>query len=400
MNTSPLIERLLDDRSHHIEFNGHLSNHVKHAVVALARLGAAPERIKDYYESYATLTTYGYGLEPARPAKSEVTDDNWREYLGRRYDFTALCEYFDRKERELGLDEVVRRYVPELVPGWVGAFTHATIHLGWALDIGNRWMAVEGLAYMVFSYVPSHPERAGDPAEGPADAGPVDSLLRVAGAWDADREALTAWAREIGTVPENGPLPEGIHPELARSGLQYRNARMLAEGHPLIDAVPSWIAAQPVETSWEQLYEAVTVLYLSRPGDFVLLHLLTSLHALEQIAARLSEEQHRTVLTSYWTGMLGVVFALADFPKRDKLAALHAAFAGAADAGDTAVWAPDWRLTTARSFEEEEEHNPKLVYVMRRMWERTGQRSLYRHAAAQFTATPALPPSFEQPPNE
>ena len=34
------------------------------------------------------------------------------------------------------------RYLPRLLPGWVGSFTHATIHLGWALDAGSQWMAV------------------------------------------------------------------------------------------------------------------------------------------------------------------------------------------------------------------------------------------------------------------
>ncbi|MET7717157.1 questin oxidase family protein [Streptomyces sp. NPDC005407] len=396
MISSPVIEQLLDDRSYHIEFNGHLSNHSKHAVVALALLGASPDRIKEYYDNYAKLTTYGYGLEPPRPSKYVITEENWKEFFGQRTSFSSYCEFFDRKERELGMDEVLRRYVPTLLPGWVGAFTHATIHLGWALEAGSRWMTIEGLAYMAFSYVSCHPERT---SSADAGASAVDSLLRIAGAWDDDREQLRKWAQELGTVPESG-VPEGIHPELARSGLQYRNARMLAEGHPLIYDTPSWIADQDVATSWEQLYYTATLLYLSRPGDFVLLHLITSLHAMEQIAARLPEDMHRYVITCYWTAMLGVVFALADFPKRAKLAALHSAFDDTADAGGSETWRPDWELTVARSFEEEEEHNPKLVHVMRRMWERTGGRSIYRTAAAQFTATPALPPSFEQPPNE
>jgi hypothetical protein len=42
-----VVEQLLNDRTYHIEFNGHLSNHVKHAVIALAGLGASPQRIKD-----------------------------------------------------------------------------------------------------------------------------------------------------------------------------------------------------------------------------------------------------------------------------------------------------------------------------------------------------------------
>ncbi|MEV4506096.1 questin oxidase family protein [Streptomyces klenkii] len=397
MNYSPDIERLLNDRSHHIEFNGHLSNHVKHAVVALNGLGAHPQHIRDYYESYTRLTTYGYGLEPARPAQNTITDDTWRTYLGQRTDFAGLCDFFDRKEQELGMDEVLRRYVPELLPGWVGAFTHATIHLGWALDIDNRWMTIEGLAYMVFSYVPCHPERASTAHDGPADISAIQSLLRIASAWDEDRDALRAWAQRTGTVPQ-GPLPDGIHPELARSGLQYRNARMLAEGHPLIYATPVWLATEDPADIWEQLYYAVTLLYLAQPGDFVLLHLLTSLHAMEQIAQQLPEETQRYILTCYWTGMLGVVFALADFPPRKKLAALHAAFSTAADAGPAETWEPDWRLSIARSFEEEEEHNPKLVYVMRQMWHRTTGRSIYRVAAGQFTTTPALPPSFEEPP--
>jgi len=78
---------------------------------------------------------------------------------------------------------------------------------------------------------------------------------------------------------------------------------------------------------------------------------------------------------------------------------LHAAFQDATDAGNPAV-GQDWRHLVARAVEEDEEHNPKLVYVLRRVWERTGYRSIYRSAAGQFTATPELPKSFEEPPTE
>lgn len=187
-----LVEELLNDRTYHIEFNGHLTNHSKHAVVALARLGVPGPRIKAYYDNYAKLTTYGYGLEPPKPDRHTITEDNWRQYLGQRTSFWSYCDFFDRRERELGLDEVLRGYVPELLPGWVGAFTHATIHLGWALDIGNRWMAIEGLSYMAFTYVSCHPERATAPATD--DVSPVDSLLRLAGSGtNAATSSPTGW---------------------------------------------------------------------------------------------------------------------------------------------------------------------------------------------------------------
>jgi Questin oxidase-like len=390
---SDVIDSLLDDRTYHIEFNGHLTNHAKHAVVALAGLGASTEKIKTYYDDYAALTPYGYGLEPPRPARREITADDWEQFLGQRAHFAAYCAFFDGEVERHGLNEVLRRYLPRLLPGWVGAFTHAAIHLGWALDAGSRWMAVEGLAYLAFSYVSCHPERVLD--ERADDASAVDSLLRVAGVWEDDRDAMLSWARSVLDAPD-----PRIHPELARSGLQYRQARMLTEGHPLAYCTPCWIDTQDLDTSWEQLYYAVTLLYLAVPGDFVLLHLITSLHAMEQISLRLPEEQRRGVVRQFWIGMVCVLFAETNVPTRTKLAALHAVFADAVDASGSDIWEADWRQIVARAVEEAEEHNPKLVYVLRRVWQRTGGHTIYRAAAGQFTMTPQLPPSFEKPPTD
>jgi hypothetical protein len=397
---SDVIDQLLDDQRFHIEFNGHLTNHAKHAVVALAGLGAPPEKIKAYYDDYVKLTSYGFGLEPARTSNEEISEVGWDRFLGARAHYPAYCDFFDQRVRELGLDEVVRRYVPRLLPGWVGSFTHAAIHLGWALDVGSRWMAVEGLAYLAFSYVSCHPERAlpADPDRN-ADAGAVDSLLRLAEAWENDHDALQHWAGALAADIDAG-LAAGIHPELARSGLQFRISRVLGEGHRLIYDTPAWISGTDLTTSWEQLRYAVTLLYLSWPGDFILLHLVTSLHAMEQIAARLPVAQRLDVVKAFWIGMLGIIFSGADFPKPAKLAALHATFADAVDRGGPQHADFDWKQIVARAVAEEEEHNPKLVYVLRRWWQDTGGRTIYRAGAGQFTATPELPPSFDEPPIE
>lgn len=406
MMDSKVVEELLNDKAYHIEFNGHLTNHVKHAVIALAGLGASPQRIKEYYDNYARLTPYGYGLEAPRASKHTITDANWQSFLGKRTSFSSYCEFFDRKEKELGTAELLRRYLPPLLPGWVGAFTHATIHLGWALDVNHRWMMIEGLAYMAFTYVSCHPERASSARSGHSRGEQaVDSLLRIAGVWEENPEALRNWVEGLMSDMEAG-LAAGIHPELARSGLQYRIARMLGEGHPLIYDTPAWIDEQDVSTSWEQLYYVVTLLYLampgdfSVPGDFVLLHLITSLHAMEQIAERLPADQRKGVVRYFWIGMLCTIFSRADFPKRTKLAALHAKYQDAVDPGGPPSEGQDWARIVARAIAEEEEHNPKMAYVLQRVWKRTGGRSIYRVAAAHFTTTPELPKSFEQPPTE
>ncbi|OKK16217.1 hypothetical protein AMK16_26365 [Streptomyces sp. CB00455] len=394
MSDRELIDQLLDDRTYHIEFNGHLTNHSKHAVVALAGLGVPAPRIKAYYENYAKLTTYGFGLEPPKPDRVTITEENWRTHLGQRSSFWSYTAFFDGRVQELGLDEVVRRYVPALLPGWAGAFTHATIHLGWALEYGSRWMAIEGLAYMAFTYVDCHPERIVDRYE---EATPIDSLLRVAGAWDERREELKRSVAEL--IADTRPVDDGrIHPELLRSGLQFRIARTLDAGPALIRPAEAWAADEAAPVEWEELYYAATLLYLARPGDFILLHLITSLYAVEHICAALPAGQRQFAVRCFWTGLLGIVFSGGDFPERHKLAALHELFADARDTAPDAYLEQDWRQTVARAVLEEEEHNPKLVHALRQVWQRGDRRSLYRVAAAQFTATPELPHTFEAPP--
>ena len=393
MNAVKSATDLLDDRTYHIEFNGHLTNHVKHAVVALAGLGAEPERIQSYYDQYAELTPYGYGLESPVASQYVIDESNWKALLGKRTSFSAYCEFFDERERRLGTEELLARYVPELLPGWVGAFTHATIHLGWALDADSRWMMIEGLAYMAFAYDSCHPERSRPGRSSGATV--VESLLLIAAAWEAGR-GLEDWVEAVIADTES-PAVKAMHPELVRSGLQYRIGRLLAEGHPLIDATPAWIDGQDVCISWEQLRYVVALVYLAQPGDFIYLHAITSLHAMEQIAERLAEEDRHAAVRCFWMGMLCILFAQGRFPGTQALETLHRTYRDAVDAADGSA-GESWDEIVVRAVQEDEEHNPKMVYVLRRWWTESERRTIYREAARHFTTTPELPKSFEQPP--
>lgn len=394
LERSARIDALLADSSHHIEFNGHLSNHNKHAVVALAGLNASAERIEEYYRQYVRETTYGYGLEPARPSRVAVNEANCLSLLGQRTSFTSLCEFFDAAIARDGLDVVLAQWMPELIPGWVGAFTHATIHLGWGLDYGHPRMITEGLAYMVFSWVSCHPQRQRVNNLIPG-TNAIESLIAVTDMLEQDPVAFASWAARV----QNGeiaPKKAQCHPELKRSGLQYRIAMALAEGHPLMDSVPGWLLSEPLEDIWLQLHYCVAIIYLARPGDFVNLHLITSLHAMEEIAARLPQAQRRQVARCFWQGMLGVLFSGGDVPASDVLADLHARWQNATDQADAPEMLANWQTVVDAAIAEAEEHNPKLVYVAQKMWHRTGFGAVYRAAANCFTTTPELPPSFDE----
>lgn len=85
------VQRLLADRQYEMEFHGcpimssylspyndvhvrrFLTNHAKHAVIALAGLGASPARIEEYWNSYTSETPYGIRLDPASTPKVQLS---------------------------------------------------------------------------------------------------------------------------------------------------------------------------------------------------------------------------------------------------------------------------------------------------------------------------------------
>jgi hypothetical protein len=102
-------------------------------------------------------------------------------------------------------------------------------------------------------------------------------------------------------------------------------------------------------------------------------------------------DQHKHAIKCYWTAMLGIIFSRGKVPTRAKLEALHSKYKDAIDHDGSPTEGQGWERIVARALIEEEEHNPKLVYVQRLLWKRFGHRSLFRIAAGNFTTTPEIP---------
>ena len=88
--------------------------------------------------------------------------------------------------------------------------------------------------------------------------------------------------------------------------------------------------------------------------------------------------------------MLAVIFSGGEVPTRATLEALHSKYKDAIDHDGKSTEGQDWERIVARAVIEEEEHNPKLVYVQRLLWNKYGYRSLFRIAASHFTTTPEV----------
>jgi len=180
-------------------------------------------------------------------------------------------------------------------------------------------------------------------------------------------------------------------------------------GHPLIHGRPLWVDRMGIKEIIHQMYYALTLLYLAQPGDFVLLHALTGMWGLEHIVESLDDERdQRNAIAHTWTAIvatalgntLGLFYKPGDnipgFPKAAILERLHATWEKRIDDGK----APDkskaqedgkpWAVLFKKALVDREEHNPKLVYVMNRLWPRNGRQALYRVAASHFTETPKI----------
>nr|BFD33317.1 hypothetical protein GTC16762_29350 [Pigmentibacter ruber] len=392
------VPDLLNDISNHIEFNGHLSNHNKHAVVALARLSADINLINKFYFEYIECTTYGCGLEPPKISKYHITKQNWKDYLGKRTSYTSYYEFFKSEIEINGLNRVLSEYLPQLLPGWVSSLTHAAIHLGWGLDIKNKCMITEGLAYLCFSFISCHPEKVLK-EDNQVFNSPIHSFLNILEEIDKDPQQFKHYIDSI-LKKEEEENNFNFHPELKRSGTQLRIATVLKYGHPLIYLEQAWISNLSTEESWNELFYLTTLIYLHHSYNFVVLHLLTSLHALKEIAFYLNKEEEQECLKNYWIGMNCILFAMVTMPNKNEFNQLIDKYYNKFDDFNDINISKYWKNIIESAFLEKEEHNPKMVYVLRKMWEESGYKSIYRIAANQFTTTPGLPESFKQMPNE
>jgi hypothetical protein len=94
---------LLTDRSFFIEFQGYLSNHAKHAIIALDRLHAPESRVQEYWDTYTSVTPYGLSLKAVdswldiRNDSSKNNRDWFHSLRGKKQQWQEQCVYLEQE---------------------------------------------------------------------------------------------------------------------------------------------------------------------------------------------------------------------------------------------------------------------------------------------------------------
>ena len=317
-----------------IEYRGYLSNHLSHGLIALHKLGADSNRIQSFYDRYTEHTDFGK-LEPAREQEVTITRDNWKEYIGKRTNFSDILQFVKNEAQKVQHSrELIAMYYPYVSEGLVGAAFHGMIQLGYGLEVMNSTTIAEGLAYSIFT----------SQSLGNIAANPPRSLDLISTVKDVHEDNVTKRIVE----------KEFTQDLSFQNRIRYLNTNY-REHLQKYDLNLDGKSAEDLDKALKQLWSDIVKVYAASNDDFFVLHLVTGTRAFNLIFNELQELQHKKeALQYFWKSVVAAYIARG------------------APFIDNAKWQidsklPDWSTIIAKGIEEpkdhEDEHLIKLVFV-------------------------------------
>ena len=303
------------------EYGDGLSSHLPMAALALHRLGAPAQRLQAWAEGYATR------LQPAASPQDWPAGDAWAAHLGRREAWPMYRNLFTQWLRQEGAGDVLEAVLPRLIDGCAGAAFHGLIRTAYATQAAHRQELADALAHWASTWLA---------LDAPADA--------------ADR----ATENDPAKVLRRLPLPPMPVP-----------GRLIAERVAVAAAWPGFgqaVAQLRVEPkTLERLARGAAEMYAAS-GNFTVLHLLTSAHALRVLLPVLEPQAGLAAVRAYWRAY----------------AAAWAA-SSARDRGSVAL--QPWARIVATAIAADDDHSAKLVDSCREQQQAYGG-DVWRRAAS------------------
>jgi hypothetical protein len=323
------LQYLLDENTRFALDARGTTNHCPMALVALARMGATPDRLKAFFAQWSE----NYAIDETQPGMALAGDD-WLAHVGNPAAFGSLRRHFaaaiGRDGAPAIIAEVMRR-APH-APG-TGAF-HAFIRIGYGLEAGHGGEIASGLAAYVATNLPVD----------------IDCTDR--------RAALSV---EEGFAGLSGQLAGRDWPVGSITG------RLEA-----IAADPTFrriLQSPPAGASLLDDLARVSITLYWQTADFTVLHMVTGVHAARIVLAQLPASMARPMEASFW-------------------AALCAAYVSV---GAPPLVAPDapkpqaaWPDVLRRATASDDDHVIKMVYTCFQESKRYPDSSWYLAAASRL----------------
>ncbi|RYP90877.1 hypothetical protein DL770_003015 [Monosporascus sp. CRB-9-2] len=265
---------------HDLQFD----NHMPHILCSAYLLGADVRQLHKIYDVESEE------LEPWKESPAEVTESDWRDFLGDKRYQRAYVDFFEdalAMKHRYDWKRVVEEYMfsgeEPLVNGLIGGLGHPLIHLGYAYEMDNKEIAIEALSMASVQYNFLH-KYIDDPSYTKPSSMKFTSPLELLGKM-ADDQRLKDLFEEPGFANFE-PLFEK-HEDLV---LEYWNA---------------WTLEDPVKQFRESQEAAVALLVATVPPgthsyNFFIVHLLTTSHAVRILLPFVPAKYHINLVREWW----------------------------------------------------------------------------------------------------
>jgi hypothetical protein len=311
MNRREVLSELLEhQRAYHAEYRGGLSNHLPMALIALERMGAPPERLRQYARLYERR------LEFAPDAGRILSREQWREQLGRRARYADFLATFREEIGGTGWAATLRGALPILLPGCAAAAFHPPIRLAYAIEAEEPEEMAIALAYWAARFLPLGPAPA--PDQQPLSEEPETLLRRL-----AEDPAFVHQADDDSLIDA-----------------EMKRATAMPEFAPVI----GWLEIRP--DTPRRLARAALEVYAAT-GDFTALHMVTGMQAARLLLPHC--EDRDAALRWVWQALAAAYLSIGKPPIPHR-AALES------------TRAPDWPPILEEARRAADEHVIKLVY--------------------------------------
>ncbi|MFC4159096.1 questin oxidase family protein [Chitinimonas lacunae] len=248
-----------------------LYNHLPMTLVALAELGADPQRLTAFQDAYTPQ------LSPCHD-DGRLLDD-WHGRLGQRDFYPAYRRHYRAEIARNGVEVVLGRDLPALLLGCGAAAFHGPIRLAYALRVEDHNEIADAMASFAATYLKLPLARPGSAGESAS----VLARLRRIGAEPALRQnwperTISARVERIASQPEfaeqTRQLPAGLSlAELARTAAELLwhtpnfTLLHLVTGCHAIRCLNGRVPADPLPALWPAFVGAWLSSTTSLPGQ-------------------------------------------------------------------------------------------------------------------------------------
>ncbi len=335
---SSLLHDLIDQSADvSPEYGNGLANHLPMALHAMHTLGASDERLCEFAKCYCTR------LE--RVEFPQIDTSAWPDLRGQLLAYGSLERMFAARIAAAGRDIVLRETLPHLMPGVAANAFHGLIRSAHAVALGHDAELASALAYWAAAWLPMLPIEQHDTLPWPS-------------------MAFSDWVSAAYSL---------------RSDVTTGRSLIVARMKDLVE-LPAFRALAPALIVHQQ-----SILTMSRfaaglyaqTGNFTVLHLITSSHALTVLRPWFNDE----IAASRWFSVaflaalrasnvsLGDVSAATCSPHTTSLSSAARDSHGA------------WVRLGAAAIASNDDHVAKIVYSAKVMFELTGDEVFLAAAA-------------------